>query len=304
MSWTSPFTVAITSRPFVELPPTFSMCGSRYATAAFIVSALCRTNGSCIWPLPNSSPTTRIPSSRTSLTIASGAMPAVIASSSSAVSPSRSPSMIRCLSRASTGPAAAVLLDGLDALDVGEDLQEGLQRVVAVAAAVVDQVEAHVALLVGQLVERHDLAGVDDGRVEAVLLALVEEHAVQRVAAGRGESEADVAQPEHGERPGDLLLDPPDRVHRRHRVLAQVLVAGGQRERQGVEDQVVGRQAVALRGDLVDAVGHLHLPLDVAGLAALVDQQADRPRRRSRGPARRHGPCGCRAARRPRGWPS
>ncbi len=67
MSWTSPFTVASTTTP---LPPAsaFSMSGSRYATAAFIVSADCSTNGSCIWPLPNSSPTTFMPSSSTSFT--------------------------------------------------------------------------------------------------------------------------------------------------------------------------------------------------------------------------------------------
>ena len=69
MSWTSPLTVPITSVP---LPPAsaFSMCGSRYATAAFIVSALWSTNGSCISPDANSSPTTFMPSSSTSLTIA------------------------------------------------------------------------------------------------------------------------------------------------------------------------------------------------------------------------------------------
>ena len=76
-------------------------------------------------------------------------------------------------------------------------------------------------------------------------------------------------------RAGDLGLDPTDRLERGHRVLAEVLVAGGQREGERVEDEVAGGQPVALGGDLVDAVGDLHLPLDVAGLAALVDQQAD-----------------------------
>ena len=79
-------------------------------------------------------------------------------------------------------------------------------------------------------------------------------------------------------RAGDLGLDPPDRLDRVDRVAAQVVVARRQRERQRVEDQVARRQAVALGGDLVDAVGDLHLPLDVAGLAALVDQQADHGR--------------------------
>ena len=53
-------------------PSTFSMCGSRWATAAFIVSADCSTKGSCIWPAPNRSPTTFMPASRMSLMMSSG----------------------------------------------------------------------------------------------------------------------------------------------------------------------------------------------------------------------------------------
>ena len=80
--------------------------------------------------------------------------------------PSRSPSMMRWCRRSSTGQPAAVELLGLRRLDVGEHLEQLLQRVVVVGAPVVDQVEADLALLVGQPVERHDLAGVDDRRVE------------------------------------------------------------------------------------------------------------------------------------------
>ncbi len=182
-------------------------------------------------------------------------------------------------------PAAVGLLGG-ERLDVGEHLEQALQRVVGSRsvrrrcgpATVVDQVEADLALLVGDAVQRHDLAGVDDRRVEPGLGALVEEHAVQHVARRRRQAEADVAQPEHGERAGDLGLDPPDRLHRLHGVAPQVVVAGGQGEREGVEDQVAVRQPVALGGDLGDAVGDLHLPLDVACLTALVDQQADHRR--------------------------
>ena len=107
---------------------------------------------------------------------------------------------------------AAVDLLRLRRGDVGEHLEQPLQRVVAVGAAVVDEVEADLALVVGQPVERDDLAGVDDRRVEAGPHALVEEHAVERVAGGGGQSEADVRQTEDGERPGDLRLDPPDRL--------------------------------------------------------------------------------------------
>ncbi|COW52527.1 Uncharacterised protein [Mycobacterium tuberculosis] len=69
MSCTSPLTVASTMRPLPESSSERSMCGSRYATAAFITSADCSTNGSCIWPEPKSSPTVFMPASRCSLMI-------------------------------------------------------------------------------------------------------------------------------------------------------------------------------------------------------------------------------------------
>ena len=55
---------------------------------------------------------------------------------------------------------------GVDAL---EELQELLQRVVALAAPVVDQVEGDLALLLGDPGHRQDLGGVHDRRVEAGL---------------------------------------------------------------------------------------------------------------------------------------
>ena len=84
--------------------------------------------------------------------------------------------------------------------------------------------------------------------------------------------------PSIGVRAGDLRLDPPDRLDRVDGVAPQVVVARRERERERVEDQVARRQPVALGGDLVDAVGDLHLPLDVAGLTTLVDEQADHGR--------------------------
>ena len=106
MSCTSPLTVASTIRPLPASSSAFSMCGSRYATAAFITSADCSTNGSCIWPEPNSSPTVFMPASRFSLMMASGGF-SVIASSRSASRPLRSPSTMRCASRSSSGSLAS-----------------------------------------------------------------------------------------------------------------------------------------------------------------------------------------------------
>ena len=218
--------------------------------------------------------------------------------------PSRSPSMIRDLSRSSTGmplrSGFSVFID-LTSANTSSSL---LQRVVVGSPAVPDEVEADLALLGREPVERDDLGGVDDRRVEAGLDALVEEHAVEGVAGGGRQPEADVGQAEHGERAGDLGLDPPDRLDRGDGVAAQVVVAGRQRERQGVEDQVARLQPVALGGDLGDAVGDLHLPLDVAGLAALVDEQADHGGPVVAGEREHAVHPAARAARRPRGSPS
>ena len=115
---------------------------------------------------------------------------------------------------------------------------------------------------------------MDDGGVETRRHALVQEHAVEHVAGRGAEAEADVAQSEGGERAGQFGLDATDGLDRGDGVAAQVVVAGGQREGQGVEDEVLRLHAVALGGECEQAVGHPHLPVDVAGLALLVDEQA------------------------------
>src|SRR5262249_45052927 len=91
-------------------------------------------------------------------------------------------------------PTAAVLLDGRGRADAFEHRDQLFQRVVAVGATapVVDEVEANLALAVGDLGQRHDAPGVDDGRVEPSLDALVEEHRVEDVAGGRVHAKGDV----------------------------------------------------------------------------------------------------------------
>jgi hypothetical protein len=60
----------------------------------------------------------------------------------------------------------------VDLLGAGEPVDEGEQRVVAVAAAVVDQVAGDLQVVLAELVGRDDLLGVEDRRVEAVLAGL------------------------------------------------------------------------------------------------------------------------------------
>ena len=124
--------------------------------------------------------------------------------------PSRSPSMMRWLSSCSTGQSVRSSRTTSERVDVGEDVEQLGERVVAVAAAVVDEVEGDLALLVGDPVQRHDARRVHDGGVEAGLDALVQEHRVEHVA-GRGlEAEGDVGDAERRVDAGQLGLDAAD----------------------------------------------------------------------------------------------
>ena len=221
--------------------------------------------------------------------------------------------MMRALRRSSTGQPERSSFTLLGDLHVGEHVEQLGQRVVvrvAVgelargAAPVPHQVEATLALLVGDLGQRHDLGGVHDGRIEAGLDALVQEDAVEDVAGGGRQAEAHVRDAERGVHAGQLRLDAPDGLDGGDAVAAEVVVAGRQRERQGVEDQVARLEAVARGGDVVDAMRDPHLPLEVAGLALLVDEQADDRGAVLPGEAGTRGRAASPRGRRPRGWPS
>ncbi|CAM5610994.1 hypothetical protein KAURM247S_00180 [Kitasatospora aureofaciens] len=200
------------------------------------------------------------------------------ASSRSASRPPRSPSMIRRCSLSSSGSAASSC--ALEALTEAvetffEQLQQALQRVVAVPAAVVHQVEGGLALVLGDPGDRQDLGGVHDRRVQAGLHALVQEDRVEHHAGGRVEAEGDVRQAEGGLHPRVAALELADRLDRLDAVPAGLLLAGGQGEGEAVDqdralvDAVVGGQL----GD--QPLGDLHLLLGRTGLALLVDGQRD-----------------------------
>ena len=153
MSWTSPLTVA---RTMVPLPSSSvrSMCGSSHATAAFITSADCSTNGSCISPRPNSSPTTFMPSSRWSLTMSRALLAGVqgrlqvgVEPVALAVDDAPGEPLAQRQRRQLLG-ARGAHGRGVDAL---EQVEEALQRVVGLLAVrrrappVVDQVERDLA---------------------------------------------------------------------------------------------------------------------------------------------------------------
>ena len=119
MSWTSPFTVAITMRPAVwraasgSTPPlasrravrSASMYGMRWATACFMTRALLTTWGRNMRPAPNRSPTTFMPAISGPSMTSMGRSATRRASSVSATTKSPTPSTSAWRSRSSTVPS-------------------------------------------------------------------------------------------------------------------------------------------------------------------------------------------------------
>ena len=128
-------------------------------------------------------------------------------------------------------PSGPVFLLDRARLDALEQRHELGQRVVPVAAAVVDEIERDVLDAVVDLVHRHDAGRVHDGGVEAGLDALVEEHAVQHVTGGGLEAEAHVRHAEDRGRARQLRLHPLDGLHRLDAVAAEVVLPGRERAR-------------------------------------------------------------------------
>ena len=79
---------------------------------------------------------------------------------------------------------------------------------------------------------------MDDGGVESGIDRFGEEHRVEDVSGGGGETEGHVRHAEHRPHARQFGLDPPDRLQRLEAVAAQVVVAGGQGEREGVDEEV------------------------------------------------------------------
>ena len=278
MSWTSPLTVASTIVPLPSSPSTFSMCGSRCATAVFITCADCSTNGSCIWPEPNSSPTVFMPASSVSLTIVERGLllQRLVEVRLETVQFAVDDAALEPLVERQRGELLRPrLLRVRAAGDAGEQVEERRQRVVALLAPVVDQVEGDLALLIRDPVHREDLRGVHDGRIEPGLLALVQEDAVQHHARDRREAERDVGQAEDRLDVRVLALEFPDGVDRRLAVLAGLLLPGAEGEGQRV-DEDVGLENPPLRREVGDQpLGDRHLVLGGARLALLVDREGD-----------------------------
>ncbi len=160
-------------------------------------------------------------------------------------------------------------------LALGKLRHEGVQRIVALAPPVEDQIAGERRLFGRDLVQRHDLGGMQNCAGQPALERLIEKHRVEHVAGGRVEAERDVREPEDDLNLRELGADRGDRIERRDPEAAVVLVAGADREGQGVDQKVRAWQAVAVAGEVDQAAGDLELASHVLGHAGLVDRQRD-----------------------------
>ena len=91
----------------------------------------------------------------------------------------------------------------------------------------------------------------------------------------RREPEGDVGHAEHGEHAGQLALDGADAVDGLARRVDPLGLAGGEREGERVEDQLIGRETELVAREVVDAARDLELALGGARHPLLVDGERD-----------------------------
>ena len=136
-----------------------------------------------------------------------------------------------------------------------ERVNERGERVVALAAPVVDEIQADVAVPLRDLVQGLDLARVHDRGIEAGLHAFVQEDRVEQLSCRGGEPEGHVREADHRMNPGQLGLDPPDRLDRLDAISPALLHAGRQRESEWIEEQVCRLEAIAPDREVVNGLG-------------------------------------------------
>jgi hypothetical protein len=138
-----------------------------------------------------------------------------------------------------------------------------------------DEVVGEAALFCVDLGVGRDVGGVDDGHVEAGLDTVVHEHGVQHCASVLREAERYVGHAEGREDAGQFALDEADALDGLDGAAAELGIARRQRERQVIEDQGIGVEAVLVADDVVDASCDLELARRRLRHALLVDGQRD-----------------------------
>ncbi len=151
------------------------------------------------------------------------------------------------------------------------------QPVGGVGAAVQDHVLAKLAQFRIEVVIDAELARVDDAHVHPRRDGVIEEHRVhglahQLVAA---EGEGQVRNAPRNMRVRQFRPDAARGLDEGHRVVVVLLDPGAHREDVGIEDNVLGREAHALRKQPVGALANREFALGRLGLARLVEGHDD-----------------------------
>ena len=183
--------------------------------------------------------------------------------------------------RASSGSMPSVGLAASTSSSSPLDSKCSMNFSSASSRAVEDEVVGELALVVGDLAVGRDVVRVDHREVQAGLDAVVQEDRVEDRAGGRRDAEGDVGDAQRGLDAGQRLLDAPDALDRLDRARLPLVVAGGQREGQDVEDQRLGLEAVLVAAQLLDAAGRSR--------PCARPSWPSRPRRSSARSARRRG---------------
>ena len=140
---------------------------------------------------------------------------------------------------------------------------------------VVDHVECHVPLLVGDPGHRDDLGGMHDGGVQAGLDAFVEKHRIEHHACRGVQTEGDIGQAQRRLDIGEEPLHFANGLDRLDAVPAGFLLSGGNREGQAVENDVALAQSEVLRDVGDRPLRDAYLPIRRPRLAFLVNGEHD-----------------------------
>ena len=98
---------------------------------------------------------------------------------------------------------------------------------------------------------------------------------VEYLPGRRVQPEGDVREPEQGRDAGKLGFDTPNALEGLDTVASALLHPRRKGEGEGIEEEVLGLEAVAFDRDVADGLGRSQLPFGRAGLALLVDAGTD-----------------------------
>ncbi len=153
--------------------------------------------------------------------------------------------------------------------------QHGLERIVAFAAAVEDEVVVDLLRVRIQSRDRNDFRRVEDGEVQARLHRVVEHERVEDLPGLRREPEAHIGDAEHGEHAGELRLNASDGLQGRDGAGAEFLIPAAEREGERIQDEITGVQPIFAHHERVEPLGDGDLVLDGLRHPPLINGERD-----------------------------